>query len=174
MLYVTKLALARAPRVVKEIAYKTVVRPTLEYSCSVWDPHTSGQINAIEMVQRKAARFCLNRYQKTDSVSSMLEELQWDSLTTRRGASRLTVFHRAYNNEGCLYDLSSKITPAPDYRLRNSNPFRVNSITCKKNIGHYSFLPRSIREWNALPSTILNNSSVHNTELFRSLLLAKP
>ena len=41
----------------KEQAYKTFVRAALEYASSVWDPHTARNINAIEMVQRRAARF---------------------------------------------------------------------------------------------------------------------
>ena len=44
-------------RRVKEQAYKSFVRPILEYACSVWDPHTQKQIDKIEAVQRRAARF---------------------------------------------------------------------------------------------------------------------
>src|SRR5207245_10630577 len=92
ILYITKLALGHSSRAVKETAYKAIVRPLLEYSSSVWDPYQVGQINAIEMVQRKAARFCLNRYQKMDSVSTMIEELSWSSLASRHKASRLSYF----------------------------------------------------------------------------------
>jgi hypothetical protein len=38
---------------VKEQAYKALVRPSLEYACSVWDPNIKSDINKIEMVQRK-------------------------------------------------------------------------------------------------------------------------
>ena len=37
----------------KEHAYKLLV----EYACSVWDPHLKSDINKIEMVQRRAARY---------------------------------------------------------------------------------------------------------------------
>ena len=47
----------------KEQAYKTFVRPTLEYASTVWDPHTARNINAVEMVQRRAAR-CAARFTK--------------------------------------------------------------------------------------------------------------
>ena len=38
-------------------AYVTLVRPCLEYACSVWDPHTQMHCQDIEGVQRQAARF---------------------------------------------------------------------------------------------------------------------
>ena len=41
-------------------------------------------IDKIEKIQRRAARFVLHRYKKTDSVSSMLKELNWETLEHRR------------------------------------------------------------------------------------------
>jgi hypothetical protein len=41
---------------------------TLEYACSVWDPHLNSTNNKIEMVQRRAARYVTNRQQNTSSV----------------------------------------------------------------------------------------------------------
>ena len=44
--------LAFAPRSTKEVAYKTLVRPKLEYAAPIWSPHSKLQ---IEKVQRTAA-----------------------------------------------------------------------------------------------------------------------
>ena len=46
----------------KETAYKTLVRPILEYACSVWDPQSKKNIGILENVQHKAARFDLHNY----------------------------------------------------------------------------------------------------------------
>ena len=50
------------PESVKSQAYLTLVRPCLEYACSVWDPHTQKHCHDIEGVQRRAARFVKNCY----------------------------------------------------------------------------------------------------------------
>jgi hypothetical protein len=173
VLYVTKLALAHSSQRVKETAYKSIVRPQVEYSSSVWDPFYANQIDTIEMIQRKAARFCLNRYQKLDSVTDMLQQLNWKSLASRRRANRLSAFSKVFNREESLNDLSSLVIQAPYNGLRNANLLRIQSITCRKNIGHYSFIPRSIREWNSLPPEILNLNNIQCSSYFRDLLLDK-
>ena len=47
---------------IKQSAYTTLVRPLLEYSSSVWDPHIKTLVNKIELVQKRAARFCHKDY----------------------------------------------------------------------------------------------------------------
>ena len=54
--------LAFAPRSTKEVAYKTLVRPKLEYAAPIWSPHLKLQINQIEKVQRTAARWTCRRW----------------------------------------------------------------------------------------------------------------
>ncbi|XP_069114275.1 uncharacterized protein B0403.1-like [Argopecten irradians] len=69
---------------IKEQAYKTLVRPSLEYACSVWDPYNKSDISKIEMVQRRAARFVTNKQRNTSSVGDMIQHLNWRSLEHRR------------------------------------------------------------------------------------------
>ena len=38
-----------------KVCYKSMVRPILEYASSVWDPHTTANIQKLESVQRRAA-----------------------------------------------------------------------------------------------------------------------
>ena len=40
--------LAFAPRSTKELAYKTLVRPKLEYAAHIWSPYSKLQINQVE------------------------------------------------------------------------------------------------------------------------------
>ena len=80
----------------KSKAYTTLVRPKIEYSFSVCDPHHQMYINQLDMVQWRAAPFVKNnpyrRSENPTSVTAMVEELGWDSLQNRRLHSRLTIF----------------------------------------------------------------------------------
>ena len=60
---------------VKETAYKTIVRPILEYGSSVWDPYTQGLQDELEKVQNPAARFVTrNNTREEGSMTGILEE----------------------------------------------------------------------------------------------------
>ena len=68
----------------KASVYFTLVRPNLEYCASVWSLYTAQGKYMIEMVQRRAARYAVNRYRNTSSVTEMLEDLGWETLESRR------------------------------------------------------------------------------------------
>ena len=81
----------------KECAYKTLVRPLVEYSSTVWDPYTQNNIWNLEMVQRRSARYVLNQYHTTASVTTMINQLNWESLQRRRENARLNMFYKAHH-----------------------------------------------------------------------------
>ena len=75
VLGVLRRNLYNCPRSVRETAFKTLVRPTLEYGSAAWDPYYEKDIQKLEGVQRKAARFCAGNYNPLASVTEMLQEL---------------------------------------------------------------------------------------------------
>ena len=97
MLGVLRRNLKNCPRNLKDLAYKSILRPKLEYASSVWHPYTAENINKLEGVQRRSARFVCNKYSRKESVTSMLDDLEWPPLQQRRAESRLALFHRIVN-----------------------------------------------------------------------------
>jgi len=76
----------------KPKTYTTLVRPTFEYSSTVWDPYRKSQINQTKNIQRRAAPFVLHDYSRYNSVTKMLTILKWPSLHNRMEVARLSVF----------------------------------------------------------------------------------
>ena len=53
-------------------AYKAIVRPLLEYACVVWSPYTAKDVDLLEAVQRRAARWaCGSHWDPTTSSWSL-------------------------------------------------------------------------------------------------------
>ena len=86
------------PTYVKDKCYKSLVRPILEYSSCVWDPHTQRNINKPEMLQRKAARFVKGNLDRTSCVTTMLTDLRWNTLQERRMQSKSVILYRIVHN----------------------------------------------------------------------------
>ena len=142
---------------IKEAAYRGIVRPVLEYCSPVWNPHHKKYIYMLEMVQRRAARYTLQRYHNTSSVSDMLHDLRWESLECRRTRTDVTMFFKIQHSLVAI--------PMPDIiqkmqrtHLNSQHHFQVPF--CSTDSYKNSFFPRSVRQWNLLPSDIASSSSL--------------
>ena len=63
------------PSKLKEIAYISMVRSLLEYSCPVWDPYRQGDVDKLNKIQIAAARFVTNNYQRKSGVTALIKDL---------------------------------------------------------------------------------------------------
>ena len=84
-------------REVKERAYMTLVRPTIEYASSTWNPHTNTDVNRLEQVQKNATRFVCNDYNSATSTSALVSSLGWDTLEHRRLFNQSVLFYKFHN-----------------------------------------------------------------------------
>ena len=82
----------------------------------VWDPNHKDKTKQIEAVQRRAARWTVCNFDRTSSVSAMVETLGWRTLEQRRADARLCLFYKIINNLVAV--------PLPDYVQPNTRPSR--------------------------------------------------
>lgn len=146
--------LKSCPKDVKTKCYNTYVRPITEYCSSVWDPFTKKNIQKLENIQRRAARFIHNNYDYHDSVTKLLLEMKWTPLEERRARSKMTIVHKAINENINI--------PIENFRI-NPNKTRSGGINyviprSRTNTHINSFYPSSIRLWNSLPDNIKDGS----------------
>ena len=96
----------------KSVAYKTLIRPQLEYASTVWSAHTATDIQKVEAVQRRAARCVYRGYSYTSSVTAIMKDLNWRPLGQRRIDSRLIMLYKVTYNLVAI--------PASQYLTRNT------------------------------------------------------
>ena len=86
------------PEIIKYNCYQSMVRPIVEYASTVWDPHTTMNINKVEAIQRATARFCLNDFARYSSVTNMLTALNLPSLKSRRNRAKVIMMYKIVND----------------------------------------------------------------------------
>ena len=89
----------------------------LEYASVVWSPFTQSNIDKIEKVQRKAARFVFNDYYRYSSITNM--------------------------------------------------PLKFAQLQSRIDLYKYSFLPRTIIDWNNLK---IDNIDTINLDTFKNII----
>ena len=153
----------------KQQAYFSLVRPILEYSSNVWNPYTATLTNRIEAVQRRAARFVLQRYRRTSSVGDMLQELNWQSLEERRRLTSLTMFHKIHHGLVAI-DMPASLTRKTQCKTtRNENSQAYFVPGSSREYHRMSFFPRTARDWNTIPDAAV---TMESPESFRNSLLS--
>ena len=152
----------------KALAYTSLVRPHLEYAAASWDPYTARDITQLEKVQRRAARFAKSDFQRTTSVTQLLTELDWSQLADRRRVARLSMFFKAVHG---LVAIPTDKLLLPSRYTRQSGQDTFINLPCRINTYKFSFLPRTITDWNALPESTRSKPSV---DYFRRTLQRPP
>ena len=139
---------------IKERAYKTLVRPQLEYASTMWDPYQQGHIDQIEKVQRRSARYVTGRYRNTSSVGGMIDQLKWKSLTKKRKEARLSMMYKIVNNKVEIDSDEYFKTPSRSSRATKSHPHCYMIPSTTKDYRKGSFFCNTVKDWNSLPCSL--------------------
>ena len=137
--------------------YKIIVRPTLEYYISAWRPKFLKDDDMLEKVQQRATK--LIPEVKHLSYSEMMKSLKLPTLEYRRQrADQIQVFK--IMNE--LEDLKreSLFEMNTESRTRG-HKYKVRKPKCKSKTRQLFFSLRCVNDWNNLPSSAVNASSVY-------------
>ena len=144
----------------KNVAYKSIVRPCLEYACVVWSPHSAKDSALLEAVQNRAARWIVKSHwdpailKWTKSSNNCVLELHWPSLSSRRVFLTclfvFQIFHeQVISGLKMFFVLSSSNTRSHKMSFQTisstidfyRHSFVVNSIFCGINFLYKWFPP---------------------------------
>jgi len=121
----------------------SLVRPIIEYGAMCWDQYREGQKNALDRVQKKAAKFAHH----TNSSN-------WENLASRRKLSCLCALFKAYSGERAWKAIGDRLQ-RPHYLCRINHERKIRSRRQRTDIEKYSFVNIIIQDWNQLPAEVL-------------------
>ena len=143
--------LSNCPMDIKAKCYNTLVRPICEYACEVWDPHYQDDIDYLEKIQKRGARFATGNYvMEEGNTKKNLDLLGWETLEDRRTKTKLITFQKIrLNNLEVPHEHLSLKDRNSRHDCDGPNYFRSYSSID----GHInSFFPTAVRVWNRLPA----------------------
>ena len=131
----------------KDVPYKSIVRPSMEYTCEVWNPHTEKDCALLHAIQNRAARWILkSRWDPeslrwTKSSRDCVLTLNWPSLSTRRMYFIIMFLFNAYHGQ-LLSTIKSYLLPQS--RVTRNHKFTFQTISFTINSYRYSLVVNGI------------------------------
>ncbi len=151
-------------RSVRETLYNALVLPVIEYGSILYDNCSFMLSQRLERLHRQAA-VVVTRSFRNSSYVRLLDELGWNDLEDRRKLQRFSLFKKMTISKSALQSGDSEKMLVPSYLcdlvpstigdrvgyvLRNAG--RLDTPKTRLVPSYNSFLPKTIREWNALMS----------------------
>ena len=130
----------------------------LDYSCPVLDPYRQSDVDKLNKMQRVAARFVTNNYQRKSSVTTLIQDVGWTDPQTRRKNFRLTSLYTILN--GLIAVPGSDLLTPSDERTRGGHKQVFKDIRACTTLGQNSFLYKTIPDWNHLPPADIESRSI--------------
>ena len=155
----------------KDVAYRSIVRPSMEYACAVWNPHTEKDSTLLDAIQNRAARWILRSRWDPESLRwsmssrDCVSSLNWPSLSTRRMYFIIMFLFNVYSGK-LISTIKAHLLPQP--RDTRHHQFTFHTISSTINSYRYSLVVNGIFLWNKLPHFILDSG--HSLTTFKLAL----
>ena len=146
------------------------MRPVLDYGSSVWDP--LGVVLQEKIACKSAVRFVTGNYSyETGSMTAILGQLKLESLKKRRKTIHLYCYIKVLKVKPVRVptdDLNPKTR-----RSRNQHSMAFQTPIANTDVYKGSFFPQTIRDWNALPDSLISSAEDANNCVLSSPKLHK-
>ena len=134
--------------------YATVIRPSLEYACQVWDPHLVKDVEKLEGVQKFELRICLKKWEL--DYSSLLLISNLPTLANGRKYFKLCTMFKIVN-QSLHFQQNLFTLRATPYIHPSSHLYQVPF--CRTNAYMHSFVPKTCSDWNLLPFCVRSSET---------------
>ena len=145
--------------------YTALFRPHLEYAQSVWSPHLKKYQDLVENVQMRATK--LVDHMGVLDYSDRLKAINLPTLSFRRyRGDMIEVFKHFHKYDRSIISQSFQ----PRERSSRKHNFQLHEripIDGVRGVHHNSFYNRTARQWNDLPSHVVDATSV---DMFKNRL----
>ena len=142
-----------------KVLYKALVRPHLEYACTVWSPRNKKEKRAIESVQRRATRMVSGLAGM--SYSERLIRLGFPSLEYRRERADVIQVYKIMN--GLDKVDRQKLFPLANERSQQlrGNIHKIMKTRSRTELRRSVFSQRVVDSWNSLPDDVVTAPSLN-------------
>ena len=121
--------------------YKTMIRPTIEFACPVWNPHQQYLSDNLEKIQRNVSRWILG---SSIEYSERLEYLGWPSLLSRRDFLSIVQLFK-FTNGFSKVNLHDYLQFSKGH-TRSAHGYKIWTPYARTNIYKFSFWLRCIND----------------------------
>ena len=147
--------------------YQSLIRPHLEYACSVWDPHLKKDIERLEGVQKFGLKVCLKRWRC--GYEELLQLANLPTLVTRRKCLKLCLFYNMVNRLATFPNIPTVFRSTPyGNSIRSINSSSMVQPRAHSNFYSNSFFPSCTSLWNSLPSDV---SAISTLPVFKRAIV---
>ena len=107
-------------------------------------------------IRKHTARFVTGNYNyETGSMTGILGQLKWESLKKRRKDNRLILLYKGLKGKASVP--TNDLIPKTRH-CRNQHSMAFQTPIANTDVYKGSFFPQTIRDWNALPDSLISSA----------------